>query len=380
MKKHFYAVWENYYPNSASSNRMLAYMEAWSKLDVEVTMVIMLPDRKYSRVDVSYSNIRIIYLWDRLPVHNYLIQNILLGYYIYSFIKRLKTGDSIFLYGQAFLMDKLLNSRKTIHVYQERTEHPLIVHPGHWPYKVSIKTYLRDCTKLDGMFVISSPLQKFFEESGLKKGTVYVVNMIVDPRRFEGVRKSDKNKKYIAYCGNASNNKDGVDQLIKAFALISPKYQDIYLYVIGKAPDSNEENNNAHLAEELGVGDKVIFTGMVKADDMPQLLTDADILALDRPDSLQAQNGFPTKLGEYLITGNPVVVTSVGDIPLFLKDGVSAMIAEPSNPEQFAAKLEWLLNNRDDACKIGEQGKRVALKFFNSDTEAKKIVDVIIKA
>lgn len=69
---------------------------------------------------------------------------------------------------------------------------------------------------------------------------------------------------------------------------------------------------------------------------MPQMLKNAEALVLDRPNSLQAQYGFPTKLGEYLLTGNPVVVTKVGDIPLYLKDGVSALLSEDRNPKEFA--------------------------------------------
>ena len=70
-------------------------------------------------------------------------------------------------------------------------------------------------------------------------------------------------------------------------------------------------------------------------NEVPQLLMDSEVLALDRPNSIQAQCGFPTKLGEYLLTGNPVVVTKVGDIPLFLEDGVSALLAEKRNAENL---------------------------------------------
>ena len=50
------------------------------------------------------------------------------------------------------------------------------------------------------------------------------------------------------------------------------------------------------------------FTGRTSPEVMPQILTDASILALARPNNVQSQNGFPTKLGEYLATGNPVAI------------------------------------------------------------------------
>ena len=110
---------------------------------------------------------------------------------------------------------------------------------------------------------------------------------------------------------------------------------------------------------------------------MPQILKNAVALALDRPDSLQAQCGFPTKLGEYLLTENPVVVTKVGDIPLFLKDGETALLAEERNPQDFSSKLIWILQHPEEATMIGKAGAQVAMREFNYLKETKKIIDVI---
>lgn len=68
--------------------------------------------------------------------------------------------------------------------------------------------------------------------------------------------------------------------------------------------------------------------GDVHRDKVPELLCRSKILALARPDNLQSEGGFPTKLGEYLSTGNLVIITDVGDIPFYLKDGESALIAK----------------------------------------------------
>lgn len=107
---------------------------------------------------------------------------------------------------------------------------------------------------------------------------------------------------------------------------------------------------------------------------MPQILKNATVLALDRPDSLQAQCGFPTKLGEYLLTENPVVVTKVGDIPLFLKDGETALLAEERNPYEFSSKLLWALDHPAEAIEIGKAGAQVAMREFNYLNETKRLL------
>ncbi len=118
---------------------------------------------------------------------------------------------------------------------------------------------------------------------------------------------------------------------------------------------------------------RIIFTGRIDKDQVPHYLMNAKILALARPDSIQAQGGFPTKLGEYLATGRPVVVTRTGEIPLYLHHGQNALLCEPGNVDDFANKLRWALENYDHACRIGANGRIIAETVFNSRIQAKKL-------
>ena len=226
------------------------------------------------------------------------------------------------------------------------------------------------------MFVISTALKKYYVSLGVPEDKIEIVNMTVDPNRFLGIRRQPT-EKYIAYCGTASNNKDGVDELIKSFAIVHKSHPEVKLYIIGKTPDKADAFGNIKLIEELGIKENVIFTGIVSAAEMPQMLKNAIVLALDRPNSLQAQCGFPTKLGEYLLTQNPVVVTNVGDIPLFLKDGETALLSKERDPQEFSSKLIWALEHPSEAAEIGKSGCQVALREFNYLKETNKIVNAI---
>ena len=225
--------------------------------------------------------------------------------------------------------------------------------------------------------MISTALKDYFISRGVQESKITIVNMTVDTERFKDVSRNNNGGRIISYCGTASNNKDGVDQLIKAFAIVARIHQDVKLQIIGKAPSEDDASGNAQLVKQLGIENRVIFTGVVSAYKMPQILVNSTILALDRPDSLQARNGFPTKLGEYLLSERPVVVTKVGDIPRFLRDGESALLAEYNNPEDFASKLCWLMEHPAEADEIGKAGAQVAKTHFNYKIETKKIASVI---
>ena len=98
---------------------------------------------------------------------------------------------------------------------------------------------------------------------------------------------------------------------------------------------------------------------------------------MSRPNNIQAKYGFPTKLGEYLATGRPVIVTAVGDIPFYLDDGVNAFIAEPNNIQSFADKLEECFSNEDKAIKIGQKGQETAIKFFDYRVVTRVLMEAI---
>lgn len=87
----------------------------------------------------------------------------------------------------------------------------------------------------------------------------------------------------------------------------------------------------------------------------------------------KAQGGFPTKLGEYLVTGLPVVVTKTGEIPLFLQHGQNALLCEPGDVDYFAANLRWALENYDNASRIGREGRVKAETVFNARVQAKEL-------
>ncbi len=379
MKEHFYAIFGSFHPNIASTNRLLSYLEVWSKMNINVTLIFMLPDKLFSKLETKYDNIKIVYLWEKLPIRSYRLHRIMYLWHIRRLKKMLKRGDKVYLYGQSYLLGKLVNE-EGLSVYWEKTEHPEVSNPWQWPYKKSLDGLLKDCRKVKGLFVISNPLKDYFTEQGVDQERICIVNMMVDPSRFSQIEKNKEIGKYIAYCGNVSNKKDGVDLLIESFARISDKFPNVYLYIIGNITGEKSANGNVLLAEKLGIKEKVVFTGLVPYQDMPQMLKNAEILALNRPNNMQAQYGFPTKLGEYLLTGNPVVITSVGDIPNFIHDGESGMVVEPNNIEEFADKLEWLLEHPQKAKAIGENGRQVALKSFNNEIEAKKIPNVILKS
>ena len=115
---------------------------------------------------------------------------------------------------------------------------------------------------------------------------------------------------------------------------------------------------------------KVFWKGEFSREKIPQIIKNANLLVLPRPDSKQAQGGFPTKLGEYLATSNPVCATTVGEIPNYLTDEKSVFFAEPGSIDSFANAMQKALNNQEAAKLIGKMGCEVAKTSFNKDIQS----------
>ena len=370
----FYFVISEYSPNTAPTNRTMAMIRALSELGVPTRVVFFAPDKNHSKVEELFPNIEFRYLWDRGYIDVKGLRRLSLWLYLKRFVSGLQPGDKVYVYSFPELV-VALSKLNGIEVYEERTEHNEASFVCYLK-KTPIPVFLDACRQISGMIVISQGLKQYYIENGCRPERVHVVNMIVDSRRFDHVEKLPS-EPYIAYCGTASNKKDGVDQLIKAFALVVKQHPEYKLYIIGSTPPQKQRFDNLELTTKLGIEKSVVFTGVVPAEQMPQILKNASILALNRPNNLQSKYGFPTKLGEYLLTGNPVVITDVGDISLFLKNRESALVATPDDVEDFASKLCWAIDNPNEARIIGQQGRLVAEKYFHYVTETKKICNII---
>lgn len=273
-----------------------------------------------------------------------------------------------------YLLARLIRIR----LVSERSEHPLRKYQGSSSRIMvgEIKSYLG--SKLcDGILCISQYLIEFYAARGIKRKKLFLVPSTVDTDRFKIKTESPLQYDYILYCGTLTILKDGVDILIKSFAILSKRFPDIQLVLIGKANTLENDTLLKRLVSDLHLSDRVVFTGQISRNEVPSYLTNAKILALARPASIVAEAGFPSKLTEYLSTGIPIVVTAVGEIPVYLKDGSNAFLCEPDNPEIFAEKLLFVLDNYSNALDIARNGQKLTETTFNYRFQAKRIEEFI---
>ena len=249
--------------------------------------------------------------------------------------------------------------------------------------KLTIKGYLYERLVFpifDALIIMTRALEEYCRPFLRKKARYLMVPIMVDPARFETVEPLAVKGRYIAYCGNPYGTKDGVDILIEAFSMIADKHPDVQLYIIGDTSDRRDPDFLKRLQQKIDVKcgpERVVLTGQVAYTEIPRYISGACALVLARPRSIQARYGFPTKLGEYLATGNPVVVTDVGEISDFIKDGENGFMTEPGDAAAFARKLDYVLSNPEEARQVGLKGRSLALNVFNYRQHGPRLIEFI---
>lgn len=265
-----------------------------------------------------------------------------------------------------------------IPIFHERTELPSLMVGAGLVNRLDHALYRSLLRGFRGIYVISQRLAGEMKRQVGPSARVDVVNMIVDLSRFAALPRTDgASLRTLTYCGDLGSPKDGVDILVRAFARARAMGSDCVLKLAGNIDNAYFRNTLKPLIDQLDVGDRVEILGQVRRQDVPPLLASSDLLVLARPTSEQAAYGFPTKLGEYLASRKPVLVTDTGEISLFLDDRRNAFLSAPDDAEAFAERIRYIDQHYQEALQVGRNGYAAAHEHFSAGVAAERIESML---
>jgi glycosyltransferase involved in cell wall biosynthesis len=208
---------------------------------------------------------------------------------------------------------------------------------------------------------------------------ILVLPNLMDPEIFKSEKKDPfiEGKITIGYTGTPTR-KDGVVDLINSFGILNRKYSNIHLLIVGDVINGNSVIPQLkELSIKLGCNDHITFTGLVPFVKIPKLLNSCQVLALTRPSGVSAEAGFPTKLGEYFACKKPVLITSVGDIPMYLKNEEDVIITRPNDVDSIVEGFEKIFLNNELSEKLSRNGFNWMNNNLNYRNMSKKLINFI---
>jgi glycosyltransferase involved in cell wall biosynthesis len=271
----------------------------------------------------------------------------------------------LFLYSTNLVDFRLyyrLAKKHGLKLVTERNEYPILIRK-----KVFIKSFIYKNFILpvvyrifDGIVLMTDFLHEFYRPHLNKKTAIIKVPMTVDFDRFK-IEKTETKEEYIFYAGTLIQEKDGIETLISAFLKVKESNPDIKLKIAGgSSAEMDRLKSKLYITEK----DRIEFLGLIPGKDIPGMLLNAKILMLPRPLSKQAEGGFPTKLGEYLASGRPVIATPVGEIPKYLTHKKDIVFCYDLNPSTLSEIITEVLNNYSEYLEIGQKGRVTAENNF----------------
>jgi glycosyltransferase involved in cell wall biosynthesis len=169
------------------------------------------------------------------------------------------------------------------------------------------------------------------------------------------------------FCPGSHLEQKGFQYLIKAMEYITQCSPGSKLHIAGAGPYSKEL---VKLAAETGMQDHIIFHGY---------LDTADLLIRYRKSSLVVFPSLflevsPLVILDAMASGRPIIGSSLSGIDEIFKETELGCLVDPTDPEQIARAACKVLNDKQLALKLGNNGRALFEREFNPDVHYKNLM------
>lgn len=193
---------------------------------------------------------------------------------------------------------------------------------------------------------------------GKRPEDVFVVRSAPVVERFQQMPpdpSARKGKRFLlAYLG-VMGPQDGVDYALRALAKLRDEVGRTDWHAVFMGAGDTFDAMVA-LAGELGLADRVDFTGRIPDEDVLRYLSTADVCL--SPDPMNPLNDVSTmnKVMEYMAMSRPIVSFDLREAKV--SAGEAAVYATPNDESQFAKLIAMLLDDEDQRRRMGEIGRQ----------------------
>ena len=208
-----------------------------------------------------------------------------------------------------------------------------------------LETYLPTfCRNCDLVISPSQSLKDFLQQVKVNTPIEIIPNGI-DLTPFKGVEPTIKRESLgfsdedllLIYVGRVSGEKN-LPFLLRSVQGVTQAFENVRLLVVGDGPDRDDLQ---HRTREMGIADKVHFTGLVPYEQTPEYLSLADIFVTSSISEVH-----PLSVIEAMAAGLPVVGVGEGGVGDTVVDGKTGFLA-PNELASYTAKLARLVVDSD---------------------------------
>jgi len=156
----------------------------------------------------------------------------------------------------------------------------------------------------------------------------------------------------------------GQDVLLRAAAVLKPRFPDVRFVLVGGVFPGNEAHLEQlqRLSQELDLSDRVICTGDIHDVKAAYAALDISVQASVMPEA------FSGVVIESMAMGIPIVATSCGGTTEQIEDGVTGFLVQPGDAQQMASALERLLSDPGLRLRLASRARKAFLERFEFES------------
>jgi glycosyltransferase involved in cell wall biosynthesis len=171
--------------------------------------------------------------------------------------------------------------------------------------------------------------------------------------------------------------KKGLPVTLRAFSTFLKQHPNVTLTIAGEGPLLPELQR---FARELGVTDRVAFTGFVSQEQLREIYYRSHIFLHPSQTGRDGnQEGIPNSMLEAMATGLPVFATEHGGIPEAIETGVSGVLVPERDDEALARALLNVAQDPGSLSRIGHAGSSAVRKNFDLSAQAQRLEEIYLR-
>jgi glycosyltransferase involved in cell wall biosynthesis len=179
-----------------------------------------------------------------------------------------------------------------------------------------------------------------------------------------------RDDKAVLFVGRLSASK-GIYDLFDAIPRVLERHPDTKFVLVGVAERAALEPVIRAEAERRGIAPRITFLGSLEGREKAAAFVTSKLIVV--PSWSEA---FPLVIPEAMAAGLPVIATTVGAIPDFVKDGEDGFLIAPKNPRMLAESICRLLDDEGLRQRISNRVRERAPREFSIEIGCGKVAEL----
>jgi len=254
---------------------------------------------------------------------------------------------------------------------------------GQWKYTKAFSTFfvkkfrnyeLKIISKIAGYTVTTQSMHELFKSTN--KPWLEIRNT-VDISRIKDID-LNKESKFVnptVYTSGTNSDARNVMETVQALPLIIEEYPSVNMMFVGKYQDDLKNRIN-DFRIDFNLGARLIAEGMLPWKENFKRTAKAFCGCVFYENNVNNKVTLPNRLYEYMYCGLPVVATDFPELRKVINDTNCGILIDSDDPKAIAEGFIFLLNNPEEAKKMGERGKKAIEEKYGYHVDLKNTINL----